>query len=220
MFNWLKKRKKRKEEEEERLEEEWYEKKCLLMEQTLGAEHDIVMHALIPYELGGGLDLYYYPNGVKGTGVATKELTYACRDSSRNAIFDKYELVMYTDQEIHLDDANDENTSFGKEHSNINAILNCIAAYSSQAELNPNETCEFPEGMETVGGKCLIFDRYETENTEPNDEKFGVMLIIEVFRDEMNFAMENGGEALLTKLKEKGIYPYSNLNRDSVLSQD
>lgn len=219
MFNWFKKKKKLTEEEEERLEDEWHEKKSQIMEKTLGKEHDMVTHALIPYELGGGLDLYYYPNGIKGTGIATKELTFACRDSSKNSKYKKYEIAMFTEHDVDLDAAKDENTLFGKEHANINAILNCIAPYSSQAELNPYETCEFPEDMDTVGGKCLIFDSYDTEGNESNDENFGIMLIIEIFKDEMEFAMTNGGQALLTMLKEKDIYPYSNLNRPSVLNQ-
>lgn len=188
------------------------------MAQALGKEHDMVMHALIPYEVGGGLDLYYYPNKIKGTGIATKELTFACRDSSKNSVNDRYEIVMFTEQDLNLDHAKDENTAFGKEHANINAILSCIAPYSSQAELNPNETCEFPGDMDKVGGKCLIFDSYETENGKMNEEKFGIILIMEIFRDEMEFAMNNGGQALFEKLKEKGVYPYSNLNRPSVLS--
>jgi hypothetical protein len=35
----------------------------------------MVMHAIIPYAIGGGLDLYYYPNGLPGTAIATKELS-------------------------------------------------------------------------------------------------------------------------------------------------
>ncbi len=219
MINWFKKKKKITEEEEERLEDEWHEKKSLLMEKTLGKEHDKVMHALLPYEIGGGLDLYYYPNGIEGTGIATKELTFACRESSKNSVYDKYEIIMFTEHNLNLDDAKKENTPFGKAHANINAILNCIAPYSSQAELNQNETCEFPDDMETVGGKCLIFDSYETNNHQSNDENFGIILVIEIFRDEMEYAMNNGGQTLLTKLKEKGIYPYSNSNRPSVINQ-
>jgi hypothetical protein len=50
----------------------WYDRKSTLMEEMLGKEHDMVMHSMIPYAIGGNLDLYYYPNGVTGTGVATK----------------------------------------------------------------------------------------------------------------------------------------------------
>lgn len=217
MFDWLCK-KKLTEEDKERLENEWYEKKSALMESILGKAHDMVLHAIIPYEIGGPLDLYYYPNGVKGTGVATKELSSVCRVSSRNSIYSRYELLMFTKHELDLAAADDESTPFGKEHGNIRLILNHVAPYSTQAELNPGETCEFPEDMEKVGGKCLIFDSYAAEQSRTNDERFGMMLIIEIFRDEMEFAMENGGKALLSKLRDKGVYPYSDLDRPSVLN--
>jgi len=217
MLEWLRKGKKLKQEKIKHLEDEWYRKKSTLMENILGQEHDMVMHALIPYYLGGTLDLYYYPFSVKGTGIATKELTFACEKSSNNTKYSKYELVMFTRHTVDLDAAQDENTPFGKEHGNISVILNHIAPYSAEAVLNPFETCEFPADMERVGGKCLIFDSYEPDGVVPNNENFGMMLIIEIFRDEMAFAMKNGGAALINKLKEKGVYPFSDLNRPSVL---
>jgi hypothetical protein len=218
MFNWPFRKKKISEEEEQILEEEWYDRKSIFMDRILGKEHDIVMHALIPYDMGGALDLYYFPNGVKGTGIATKELSYACRDSSTNSVYSKYELVMFTRHELELDLAKDDNTPFGRAHSNINMILNYIAPYSAEAILNPCETCEFPADMEEVGGKCLIFDSYEPEGFKVAGGNFGMMLIIELFRNEMEFAMKNGGDVLLSILKDKCVYPYSDLDRRSVLS--
>ncbi len=208
------KKKKISEEEEEKLEDEWYEKKSKLMELMLGTEHDMVMHALIPYEVGGALDLYYYPNGIPGTAIATKELTHACRESSSNDKYKKYELVMFIKETLNLDEANDEDTVFGKVHQNISSILNPMANYSEQAKLNPNETCEFPSDMEDIGGKCLIFSDYNSKN---NEEDFGLMAVIEIFRSEMEYAMQNSGGELISLLKEKGYYPYSEMNREPVV---
>lgn len=219
MFGWLfKKKKKYTEEEEERLEEEWYDKKSEIMESLLGKEHDMVMHAIIPYEVGGALDLYYYPHGIKGTAIATKELSFYCRESPANSRYNSYEFVMFTQENLVLDAADDESTAFGRAHTNISSILNPIAQYSEQATLNPRETCEFPDEMEGIGGKCLIFDYYEPDGPVKNEKNFGLMLIIEVFRTEMEYAMDHDGESLLRKLKEAGVYPYSNLNREPVVN--
>ncbi|MDA0835458.1 MAG: suppressor of fused domain protein [Planctomycetota bacterium] len=208
-------------EEEQALAEEWYERKTALMEQTLGTEHDMVMHAIIPYELGGGLDLYYFPNGIPGTGVATKELSTFPDSGSNNAVYLTYELLMFTRHALSLDDASDEKTPFGKAHHNINAILNLIAPYSEDAELNPRETCEFPDDMETVGGKCLIFDGYtpyaDEDDPQGEMEDFGLLLLIEIFRSEMEFAREHGGAELIEKLKAAGHYPYSDMDRKPVV---
>ncbi len=207
-------KKKLSEEEEEKLEDDWYENKSQLMESILGKEHDMVMHALIPYEVGGALDLYYYPNDIDGTGIATKELSYAVRDSSTNDKYKKYELVMFTREHLDLDQARDDQTAFGKAHQNMSSILNTIARYSEQATLNPLETCEFPPDMENIGGKCLIFSAYKTRSTEVED--FGLLAVIEIYRSEMEFAMQNGGRMLIDLLQENGYYPYSDMNREPV----
>lgn len=195
--------------------QEWYDRKSALMEDMLGREHDMVMHAIIPYAIGGGLDLYYFPHGIEGTGIATKELSEVPGEGSSNDVFQCYELVMFTRHDVDLDAAKDPSTPFGRVHQSINAILNCIAPYSAQATLNPNETCEFPPEMDVVGGRCLIFDGYPSY---PDDEpaEFGLLAIIEIFRSEMEFARENSGAELLERLKERGYYPYSDLDREPV----
>ena len=195
------------------LANEWYERKTAMMVDVLGEQHDIVMHAIIPYAIGGGLDLYYFPNGIEGTAIATKELCEIPGEGSSNDVFDTYELVMFTRHALSLDDAKDETTAFGRVHRSINAILNCIAHYSAEATLNPNETCEFPEGMGSVGGKCLIFDAYGSDAAHA---EFGLLALIEIHRSEMDFARKHGGEKLIEKLKRAGYYPYSDLDRPAV----
>jgi hypothetical protein len=201
---------------DEKLGEEWYEHKSALMEASLGKEHGSVMHAIIPYAIGGALDLYYYPDCLPGTAIATKELSDFPNEGSSNDVYQSYELVMFTKHPIDLDAINDDKTAFGRAHLSINAILNCIARYSADATLNPNETCEFPEDMDFIGGKCLIFDGYAC-HSDDLAEDFGLLAIIEVFPSEMAFAREEGGAKLLDLLKVKGHYPYSDLDREPVV---
>lgn len=201
------------EDHDEKLAQEWYDRKTAMMVDVLGEEHGMVMHAIIPYALGGGLDLYYFPNGISGTAIATKELCEMPGEGSSNDVFETYELVMFTRHALSLDDANDKSKPFGRAHCTINAILSCIAPYSGQATLNPNETCEFPEDMETVGGKCLIFDAYHFDGDRAD---FGLLAIIEIHRSEMDYAREHGGKKLLAKLKKAGYYPYSDMERPAV----
>lgn len=200
---------------DEKAWQQWYDRKSELMEELLGKEHEMVMHAMIPYAIGGGLDLYYYPNGVPGTGIATKELSEAPGEGSSNDVFQSYELVMFTKHPLDLNAVKDEATAFGQAHAVINEILNAMAPYSAQATLNPCETCEFPAEMPTIGGRCLIFDGYPSF---PDDEsaEFGLLAVIEVFRSEMDYARKNGGDKLLERLKARGHYPYSDLDREPV----
>ena len=201
---------------EQKAAEEWYDHKSKVMEEILGPEHDTVMHAIIPYAGGGALDLYYYPRGVPGTGIATKELSEFPNEGSPSSQFSCYELAMFTRHPLDLDKADDGNTAFGRAHSNIDRLLNHIAPYSSQATLNPGETCEFPADVEHVGGKCLIFVDYGSRS-DATVRKFGILLVMEIFRSEMDFARANGGAELIAKLKAAGHYPYSDLEREAVL---
>ncbi len=195
---------------------EWYEHKSRFMEQMLGSQHNTVMHSIIPYAVGGGLDLYYYPNGIPGTAIATKELTELPDEGSHNRTFSCYELVMFTRHPLDLSEAKDKETAFGKAHNNINSILNVLAPFSAQANLNANETCEFPADMRGVGGKCLIFDS-AGQHSDEHVKCFGLLTAIEIFRSEMNFAMEHEGAQLIEKLKAAGHYPYSDLDRQPVV---
>lgn len=201
--------------EREKRMDEWHDKKIKWMEAALGKQHDIVMHAIFPYAMGGGLDLYYYPNAVSpGTAIATMELSDLPGEGSSNSVFDTYELLMFTRHKLNLDDAKELNTPFGRAHTTINAILNCMAPYSADAELNPGDTCEFPAEMEIVGGKCLIFDAYGLKEERA---EFGLLAIIEIHRKEMDFARKNGGAQLIQKLKQAKVYPYSDVDRPSVI---
>lgn len=194
----------------------WDEHKSRILEGFLGKEHDMVMHAIIPYAVGGFLDLYYYPKGVPGTAVATKELSDAPTRGSSNRTFKSYEMVMFTRHELDLDAAKNKDTAFGKAHSNINSVLNLLARYSAEASLNPGETCSTPEDMERVGGKCFVFDGYGPHSDDVAED-FGLLLVIEVHRSEMEYAREHGGDALLQILKDAGHHPYSDLDREPVV---
>jgi hypothetical protein len=162
------------------------------------------------------LDLYYYPNGIVGTGIATMELSEQPSQGSSNLVFTCYELVMFTKSPLVLDDAKKPETSFGKAHDNISSILNVLAPFSATAKLNPHDTCEFPADMRTVGGKCLIFDDYGQLGKKPATD-FGILAAIEVFRSEMDFARKTNSERLIQLLKESGHYPYSDLERKPVV---
>lgn len=49
------------------------------------------------------------------------------------------------------------------------------------------------------------------------EKSYGLLVCIEVFRSEMEYAMTHGSDGLFKKLKQKGFYPYSDLNREAVV---
>jgi hypothetical protein len=194
-------------------ENQWYADKSVFMASVLGKEHGLVQHALLPFAVGGALDLYYYPNGLPGTGIATKELIDFEGNGPANREFPCYELVMFTRHDIDLENAHNEDTPFGKAHQNIADILNRIARYSTTATLNPGDTIEFPADIAKVGGKCLFMVDYSNVE-QPGPKGMGLMLVMEVFRSEMEYSRQHGSAQLYKLLKRAGCFPYSDLERD------
>ncbi len=73
--------------------------------------------------------------------------------------------------------------------------------------LNPGETREIPAGKEEPN-RCLIFDEYVPYGKQfiINERKHCLLLCIEVFRSEMEYAMEEHGRAIvIKKLKESSL---------------
>jgi len=193
-----------------------YELKMAGLEAVLGKSHNMVGHAIIPFDIGGSVDMYYFPNGIKGTGFATMELIQPDGSGSIPNRLGTYELVAFTKLD-YVQDTSATNP-FNQIERKICGLFTGIGNYSFQAKLEPLETCEFPQG-DGEPNLCLIFDEYKPDNKEFNigTKKHGLLLIMEVFKDEMIYAMNNGTGKLIEKLKEKGHYPYSDLDRKSVI---
>lgn len=184
------------------------------LENVLGAMHGIVGHAIIPFSIGGAVDMYYFTNGIKGTGFATMELLDPDGNGPKPNRIGTYELVAFT--KLDYNDNEENPTEFNTIERRFCGIFTTIGNYSSQAVLNPFETIEVPNG--TNENNCLILDIYAPDGKEfaIGDRKHHLLLCLEVFRSEMEFARKNGSSKLIELLKEKGFYPYSDLDRDPV----
>jgi len=209
----------KKETKKEYTQEEYdkdYELKMAGLEYVLGKSYNLVGHAIIPFDIGGSVDMYYFPNGIKGTGFATMELISPDGTGPIPNRLGTYELVAFTKLD-YVDDTLEANP-FNIIERHVCSILTSIGFYSFEAKLEPLETAELPQG-EGEPNLCLIFDEYKPDGKEfkIGDKKHGLLLIIEVHRDEMEYAMAYGTGMLIEKLKQKGYYPYSDLNRGSVI---
>lgn len=189
-----------------------YEQKVAALEQVLGKMHDTVGHSIIPFALGGSVDMYYFLYHIPGTGFATMELLDANGTGPQPNKLGTYELVAFAKQPYNKSE--EKGTLFDLMEERIYRILTNIGNYSFKAVLNPNDTCEIP-GDDTEESKYLIFDEYR-----PGEKKFKIgekdhhlLLCMEVFKNEMEFARAKGGSVLIEKLKMAGYYPYSDLDR-------
>ena len=192
-----------------------YEQKSKGLENVLGKMHDLVGHAIIPFAVGGAVDMYYFPNHIKGTGFATMELLEPDGTGPLPNRLGTYELVAFTKHDYN--NSEDSQTPFNLIEREICGIFTTIGFFSKEAVLNPNETCEVPNGKGEENS-CLVFDLYQPDNKEfiIGDRKHHLLLCLQVFRSEMDFARENGSEELFKILKQAGHYPYSDLDRQPV----
>jgi hypothetical protein len=192
-----------------------YEQKSKGLENVLGKMHDLVGHAIIPFAVGGAVDMYYFPNHIKGTGFATMELLEPDGTGPLPNRLGTYELVAFTKHDYN--NSEDTQTPFNLIERKVCGFFTTIGFFSRQAVLNPNETCEVPNG-EGEENTCLVFDLYQPDNKEfrIGERKHDLLLCLQVFRSEMEFSRSNGSEELFKKLKEAGHYPYSDLDRQPV----
>jgi hypothetical protein len=194
-----------------------YEAKEKALARILGPMHNLVGHAIIPFQIGGAVDMYYFPNGIPGTGFATMELIEPDGSGPKPNRIGTYELVAFTKLKIPPGQQTDTNSPFHKIERHMCGILTAVGRFSYEEVLNPGETCELP-GEKGQPTKCLIFDEYRKPGApfEVNGQKHCLLLCMEIFRSEMEYAMQHGSAPVLKKLKEKGYYPYSDLDREPV----
>ena len=192
--------------------ERHYEAKKRGLEHLLGPMHDMVGHSIVPFEVGGAVDMYYFLHAADGTACATMELIQPDGSGPVPNSRGTFELVAFS-RALYPTEGDDGATQqFERASNRLCSAFTTLALYASDACLKPGDTCEIPIGQE--GTACVVFDDYG--RLDIGEQAHGLLLCIEVFRSEMDFARENGSAALLTRLKEAGHYPYSDLDRSSV----
>lgn len=192
-----------------------YELKKSGLEEVLGEMYNMVGHAIIPFAIGGAVDMYYFTNHIQGTGFATMELLDLDGNGPLSNRHGTYELVAFTKH--NYNSGENQQTPFNIAERNACGYLTKIGLYSSQAVLNPMETVEIPNG-EGEENTCLVFDKYEPDNKQfkVGERKHHLLLCLQVFRSEMQYARENGSEELFKLLKANNIYPYGDLDREPI----
>ncbi len=206
-----------------------YDAKKAAIEKILGPMDDIIGHSIIPFDIGGALDMYYFSSYMPGTVFCSMELIDPDGEGPIPSSIGTYELISCTKhkntsttkepleerkkriEEGHI-------TPFEKINQRICGTMTTLVRYSFEAILNPNETCEVPvgDGNEI---RYLIFDDFNSDGIpfKIEDKAHGLLLCIEVFISEMEYAMKYGTDRLLAKLKGANAYPYSDLNRAPVV---
>ena len=185
----------------------WYERNRV--KDAPGKEHHCCA-CIIPYAIGGGLVLLL---SQRAAGNSDRDKGSA--SCQRRAVYKSIEpkaFMFPTAAVSRLGDGRDQLISDGAREHPLDS--NVIARYALKP-LSPRMNLCSPR-MERVGGKCLIFDGYSPYSDDVVAD-FGLLAIIEIHRSEMEYARSSGGAALIERIKKKGYYPYSDLDREPVV---
>ena len=188
-----------------------YEAKRKAIETVLGEMDKPVGHAIIAFEAGGAIDMHYYSNHIQGTGFATMELIGHDTKYSKPNMLGHYEFLGFTrHSKIYQGNVNDY---YKKIERRFCKIFTELADYSSQTVLNPKDTIEASVSEDEIA--YLILDKYD--DFKVLEEKHHLLLVVEVFKSEIEYAIQNGVDKLIEKLKHSKVYPYSDLDRKVVI---
>jgi hypothetical protein len=182
----------------------WWDARVAAIEQVLGPSYDLVGHAPIPFDLGadigGAADIIYFKQHLKGVVSVTSELIG--HDEQLQNDLGNYELMV-----CHRDD----------EPWGAN-IISRLAYYTLEARLNPGETMDIASAVpddSTIA--ALLFFNYATFNVR--GRKAGLLLCVGITEDELKACRAGKREKVEKGLKAAKVYPFTDLNRDSVLEE-
>jgi hypothetical protein len=178
-------------------EDDWQEvwdRRADALSQVLGPGHDEVFHAHLPFALGGQADVVAFFHHLKGVVYVTAELS-----GKPDACFADYELMI-----CHRS-PNDWGAN----------VISRLAPYNQQAHIGAGETMDI-DGAAPANSKikAFLFDTYATFTLF--EDEFDLRLCIGITKSELQFAMKKGSTPLLKLLKRHGVYPFTDLERDSV----
>ena len=171
------------------------------LKEILGKPHETVLHAVVPFDFGwdagGAADVYIYKNHIDGVVYITGDLIGQEQQISDAG---NYELMI-----CHRTD-----THWGPD------LISNLAFYTLDASLKSGETMDLGGNFVLEDSKitALIFDKYF--GFQVDNINYGLMLLMGITRDELDWKNKNGGTALIEKLKEQKVYPFTDINRKSI----
>jgi hypothetical protein len=179
--------------EDDDLDEVW-NARAEALAKAFGSDHDEAYHAPHPFSLGGNAEVMAFDHHLNGTVYVTAELTGKPGES-----YADYELMIChrTREEWGAD------------------VISRLAPYTQEAYIDAGESMDIDQATPPTSRiKAFLFDTYG------NFTLFGrtneLRLCIGITKPELEFKLEHGSDKLMALLKKHGVYPYTDLERDSV----
>jgi len=193
--------------------EEFDKAKGQALEIVLGPMHGYVGHAIVPYEIGGPVDMYYFPQADGGTAFATMELLNFDGRAPAESDVGTYELLAFTKHAVVIPE---RSAPFEAIEQRLRSVFTSIGRFSEEAVLNSGDTAEVPVNDEEPNA-CILFSAFAgSKPFRIGKRTHGLLVVTEVFPDEMALARERGSAELIGRLSRAGHFPRSDLDRESV----
>ena len=172
------------------------------LQGVFGPADDHVFHAPVPFEFGrdagGAADVVRFRRWCDGVLYVTADLI-GC-DGQVETSQGPYELAI----------AHRTETQWGAD------LISRLAHYTLEAALEPDETMSIdgavPQGSAV---SALLFTK--VADLDVGGVTAGVLLCVGITDDELAYAHEHEPGTLLARLKEAAVYPFTELNRASVI---
>jgi hypothetical protein len=184
--------------------EKWWQPRVKALEKILGLQGDMDLHAPIFFdfgsELGGAPDVHTFTRHKKGV-VAYVTAELIGRDNQPANKLGNYEVMICLPEEIETDVAA--------------TILTPLAYYSLEQPLNPGDTSDLGELVEGSKLTALLFSDYGRFTVL--GRQCGLLLCIGITQREAKYAAKQPAGALERKLRDEGVYPVTDFERESVV---
>jgi hypothetical protein len=164
------------------------------IEDRIGHVDEASMMAIIGFDCGGPVTLCTVGRG-REQFVTYVTCELSVRDEQKPAEFGRYEVMMTCDDERWA-----------------HKILTKLGQMSLEGVFGHGHTID----IESVAGpdcpvQGLVVEEFARVTVD--EKPYGILYFHGVTRSELEFAMESGTDALLERLRERGIYPRTSVHR-------
>lgn len=181
--------------------EDLYDARLKALESLYGESGDMVLHSSIPFfvghQLGGAADIFQFKKHIRGIVSVTFELIG--NDQQKPNRLGNYELAICHRAE----------EDWGPD------LIGRLAYYTLEAVLEPGQTMSIeaavPEGSSITALLFMDFGRCEVLG-----EKSGVLLCLGITAEELQLCRQGKRLIVEAALKDQGVYPYTDLYRNTI----
>ncbi len=184
--------------------EDWeqvWDARLAALTQILGDPDESVLHAAIPFHLGGNADVLRFRNYVPGITYVTADLTGADVGQVRSTL-GNYELIVCCRQGL----------------ARAAQLISGLSRYTCEAHLEPGETMDLDGYFGDSTIRALLFSQLDgpAGHFRMFGQTYGLLLCIGITSKELEYGHSFSTDRLLALLKDHGVFPYTVPDRKSV----